>query len=383
MFRWQTSLGVVIGLVAGFTILALTGGVAKTRPPSGPILSECDGHLSELVVHYEPSAKEMVATVYREFLGALDADVTVHVVCPDRPAFEDFVSMLQGVKCRLNPIIVKHPITTWSRDRWVALTPPASPPGVTTIWRPRGECAEEIWPARAGDERVGQDIAAALSPAMQARRSELYFDGGDFLADGENVFVTPRVLQRNIQHTVRSREDFVSILSNELKRRVILLDESPDHHAGMFMASVGGNTMLVGDPRLGRGLIPVEFREENGLATNNFMNLPGGPDSTPTTQHLFDAVADQCAAAGYKVVRIPVVPARDGRTYLTYVNVLMDQAGDRRIVYLPFYQGAEALNSAAREVWLKLGFEVRPVDCTAVYRNFGCLHCLVNVLKRS
>jgi hypothetical protein len=230
---------------------------------------------------------------------------------------------------------------------------------------------------------VGYDIAAALGSSVLAQRSGLYFDGGDFLADSENVFVVPRVLQRNIQHTVESREEFVSRVASQLKRRVILLDESPDHHAGMFMASVGGNTMLVGDPRLGQELLPNELQNGSGGATREFLQLPGGPDFTAATQRLFDAVADQCAAAGYKVVRIPIVPARDGRTYLTYVNVLLDRSGDRRIVYLPVYQGAETLNAAAREVWESLGFQVRPVDCTATYCHFGCLHCLVNVLKRS
>jgi hypothetical protein len=86
--------------------------------------------------------------------------------------------------------------------------------------------------------------------------------------------------------------------------------------------------------------------------------------------------------AGYKVIRIPVVPACDGRTYLTYVNVLLDQQGSRHIVYLPYYRGAEALNVAGRKVWEELGYEIRPVDCTSAYRHFGCLHCLVNVVRR-
>jgi hypothetical protein len=111
--------------------------------------------------------------------------------------------------------------------------------------------------------------------------------------------------------------------------------------------------------------------------------LPGGPDFSAETQHLFDAVATQCKAAGYAVVRIPVVPARDGRTYLTFVNVLLDRQGSRRIVYLPFYRGVEPLNAAARAVWRNLGYEVRSIDCTSVYRHFGCLHCLVNVLRRA
>jgi hypothetical protein len=382
MFRWQTALGAAIGLMVGFAVLALTGSAPNQTTATGPILSECDGRMRELVVHYEPSAREVVAAVYRDFLGALDPDVTVHIVCPDHAAFEDFLLLAAHLRCRISPIFTHHPITTWSRDRWLLLTPP-SPAGATTIWSPRGETAEEIWPARAGDERVGQDIAAALGLPVRAVRSGLYFDGGDFLSDNDNVFVAPRVLQRNLQHTVGNRVEFLSTLASQVKRRVILLDEAPDHHAGMFMASVGGHIMLVGDPKLGRSLLPAQFQAENRAGSEEFMNLPGGPDFTAATQHLFDAVAEQCAATGYRVVRIPVVPAHDGRTYLTYVNVLLDRAGDRRIVYLPFYRGAEALNTAARAVWEKLGFEVRLVDCTATYRHFGCLHCLVNVLKRS
>ena len=122
MFRWQTMVGVIIGLVAGGAILALTGGPGRGPLPSGPILSECDGHLRELVLHYEPSAKEIVAPVYRDFLGALDSDVGVHIVCPDRAAFDDFVATVGPVQCRVSPILVGHPITTWSRDRWVALS---------------------------------------------------------------------------------------------------------------------------------------------------------------------------------------------------------------------------------------------------------------------
>ena len=382
MLRWQTIVGVIIGLVAASGILALTGGQERAPLQSGPILSECDGHLRELVLHYVPSAKEIVAPVYRDFLRALDSDVGVHIVCPDRAAFEDFVATIGPVKCRVSPIITRHPITTWSRDRWVALAP-AVPGGATTLWSPRGEAGDEIWPARAGDARVGRDIAAALAPAVLARRSSLYFDGGDFLADGDTVFVMPRVLQRNLQQTVCSREEFLGLFSRELKRRVILLDEAPDHHAGMFMASVGGKTMLIGDPSLAREFISADMARDSQTATNEFMGLPGGPDFTPQTQHLFDAVARQCEAAGYRVVRIPVAPARDGRTYLTYVNVLLDQQGSRRLVYLPFYRGVESLNAAARKVWQSLGYEIRPVDCTSAYRHFGCLHCLVNVLYRS
>ena len=374
MFRWQTGIGVAIGLAAGLALLTLLGGSGGRRPrPAGPILTECDGHFRALVIHYEPAAKEIVSAAHRDFLGALADDITVYVVCPSRAAFEELVSILGQVQCRLSPIVVRHSMTTWSRDRWVALAP-VSPHRPTTLWSPRAEAGEELWPARAGDQRVGNDLARVLAPAVVSRRSQLYFDGGDFLADPENVFVIPRVLSRNLQQTVRSRDELLLLLRNEFKKRVILLDESPDHHAGMFMASVGRRTMLVGDPSLGRPF----WSEDSG----QFLGLPGGSDFSPATQHLFDAVAAQGTAEGYNVTRIPVILSPDGRTYLTYLNVLLDYEGGQSVVYMPVYRGAESLNAAARGVWEHLGFEVRPVDCTDAFRHFGCLHCLVNVLSR-
>jgi 8-oxo-dGTP pyrophosphatase MutT (NUDIX family) len=375
MLRWQTLLGVLIGLLAGGAILGFGSGGVRKPPPSGPVLSESDGHLSELVIQYEPRSRQIVAAAYRDFLGALEADVTVQVVCPSRAAFVELSAAVGPVKCRLCPILVNHPMTTWSRDRWLALAP-ATATAPITLLTPHREEGDSIWPQRAGDERVGMDIAAALAPDVSTRRSDLYFDGGDFLVDTHNVFVMPRILAHNVQHTVYHREELLGVLAADLKRHVILLDEAPDHHAGMYVASVGGKTMVVGDPSLGSKFVPVG-------STNGFMNLPGGPDFSTTTQHLFDAVARQCAAVGYRVVRVPTIPAHDGKTYLTYVNVILDQQGERRIVYLPYYRGAEALNAAARAVWEELGYEIRPVDCTDTFRQFGCLHCLVNVLKRA
>ena len=109
---------------------------------------------------------------------------------------------------------------------------------------------------------------------------------------------------------------------------------------------------------------------------------PDGPDFSESTVARFDAVARQCEAAGYRVERIPIVPGRNGRTYVTYLNVLLDQRDGRRTVYLPTFSHAEVVNRAAEQVWTDLGYEVRPVNCDACYTHFGSLRCLVNVLRR-
>ena len=171
----------------------------------------------------------------------------------------------------------------------------------------------------------------------------------------------------------KSREELEKVLSDELGRKIILLEQSPEHHAGMFMMVTGNRTVVVADPELGRNLIPAAEIPE----------LPGGADFSQATQGLYDAVAKQVAAAGYRVVRIPQIPAADGKTFLTYLNVIIDCQKGKRIVYMPEYRGVEKMNQAARKVWEGLGYEVRPIDCTNVFRQFGTLHCLVNVVERS
>jgi hypothetical protein len=312
--------------------------------------------------------------VYRDFLKWLEPDVTVDVVTPDQAAFEELKAAAGSIRCTLRPILVHHAMTTWSRDRWLALGP--SPGGASvTLWSPRGESVAELWPDRAGDEQIGADLAKQLGSGVRSRRSSLNFEGGDFLADNDTVFIMPRVLKRNIQHTVKDSAEMLEILSRELQRRVVLLDEAPDHHAGMYMASIGDHVMLVGDPSLGRTYFPISRAEAESL-------LPGGGDFSSETQYQFDAVARQSESSGYRVIRMPVVPAPDGRTFLTYVNSIIDQQGAQRIVYLPFYRGADALNAAARKIWEDAGYIVRPVDCTSAYRYYGALHCLVNILRR-
>jgi hypothetical protein len=185
------------------------------------------------------------------------------------------------------------------------------------------------------------------------------------------------VLRRNLQQTVRTPQELIEQLSAILQRKIVLLREAPDHHAGMYMMALGNRTVLVGDPAAAQGLLPE-------LAQGRAAELcpDGGPDFSPATIARFDAVARQCQAAGYRVVRIPIVPGRDGRTYLTYLNAILDKRAGRRIVYMPVFACADALNHAAEQVWTSLGYEVRPVNCDACYPHFGSLRCLVNVLRR-
>ncbi len=344
--------------------------------PTGPLVSECDGAIRRLAIHYTEEADPDVYPTYRDFLRQLPAGVEVCVVCPSAAAFDTLAGKIGPIQCRLTPVIVNHPITSWARDRWLPLGPVQG--GPTTLLCPRAEDGAAVWPDRAGDQRVADDLAAALKPGVQAKRSGLFFDGGDFDADRETVFVRPSILLRNVQRTAATREELIAEVEAQLQKKVVLLDGAPDHHVGMYLMPVGDRTVLVGDPRLGREALARSSQESAAVAAF----LPGGPDFTEATAARFDAVAEACRKAGYRVVRVPVVPGADGRTYLTYTNAILDVRDRRRTVYMPSYTFAAGLNQAATAAWADLGYQVRPVECDGSVRNFGALHCLVNVMQR-
>jgi hypothetical protein len=199
------------------------------------VLSDAEGEIRDLVVQYVPEAASIAGEAYRDFLRQLPADRTVHVLCPDAAAFDDFREKVGAVGCRLDPVF-----------------------------------------------------------------------------------------------------------------------------AGMYMMLVGNRAALVGEPVPG----PIPGAE--------------APDPEP-----FDAVASRLEEEGYRVERIPVVPGGDGRTWFTSVNVIIDEEGGRKVVYMPTYAEAPELCDRAEKVWRGLGFEVRRVDCSRTYRSFGSLRCLVSVLRRS
>ena len=247
MRQWPKILGLVLGLLVAALVVDRAGRHRLAiNPPSGEAVGDIGGALRRLAIQFVHGA-DFAIPVYRDFLPALSDEVVVYVLCPDQASYDELLGQLPTLRCRLVPVLTGHAMTTWSRDRWVALQ--GQP---ITLVCPRREAGADAWPERAGDELVAFDLKNAMGMAGRAQRSELYFDGGDFLVDERCVFVTPAVLRRNLQHTVQSESELIDRLTANLKRRIILLREAPEHHAAMFMMAVGDQTMLVADPSLAR-----------------------------------------------------------------------------------------------------------------------------------
>jgi hypothetical protein len=360
---WPRAIGILVGLSATAVLLIWSRQPTAYRTP-GPIYPDCGGAIRQIAIQYTSKAN-FAAEVYGRFLPLLPAGVEAVVACPAEADFADLKAKLPPLSCRLRPVFTGHPQTAWAHDRWI---PQRRPDGQVLLVAPREEDAADIWPTRKGDEAIAFDLAKALGPVVQAKRSSLYFDGGDFTCDDITAFVASPVKLRNLQRTVANEQELLDGLARLTSQRVVLLQDGPQHHAGMFMMTAGNRTVLVGDPSLAKDLPQGP--------------IPDGADYFPQTQAMFDSVAQQVAAEGYRVVRIPLVPSTNGKSYITALNAVLDRVDGRPVIYMPVFQGWDAFNAATTAVWQQVGYEVKPVDCTPVCPLFGGLRCLVNILQR-
>jgi hypothetical protein len=373
----RTLLGLVLG--AG-CVLALVWAHGRYAPPAGRTLApvglhvrEDGGALRAVVIHYAPDAASLAQQTYRDLLRALPADVAVHVACATETDCAAFRQSLAAAGVphleRLRPVIVGVEITTWSRDRFAAKAL-AVPGHLEVLVPPRAETPFE---PRAGDGVVPFAVARALR--APARTATFAFEGGDLASTATHLFADVNLLGRNEGRGPATRAELVAALRAEFRQEVVLLGEQPgdvpQHHIMMYVAPLGGRRVLVGDVAAGLRLLDAD---PAARAT-----VPA--DRTPATAARFETAARALAAAGFEVARAPVVVLEGGGSYVTYTNALFATEGGRAVVYLPTYALA-GLDRAATAQYRKLGYEVRPVDVSAIYRQNGSLGCLVNVVER-
>ncbi len=338
----NTARSIAKGFLAALALHALVAWVPPVTRPE-PALDEGAGRVREVLLHYEPSAS-FVHRTYADFLASLPGDVKVYVAVEKAEHAAEFERAFGRTA---TPIVVGRPITTWSRDRFVAradgsvVVPPEAHGGTQ---------------ARLNDAFV--PIAFAALDGRELGSAPFRFDGGDFLAASGRLIASSVWARRNSEWTVA---ELVSSAERVFGQPIVYLPSAPEHHVGMAIAPVGKDHVLVGDARWGARLSPEE----------------SDADRSEETAALFDACASALHDAGFRVDRIPVLPTKTRYVWLTYTNGIHEDG----VVYMPTY-GRTALDAAATDVYRKLGFEVRPVDASQVYVNGGTLHCLVHVVRR-
>ena len=355
--------GTVAGALVSVLVvmaLGLLGSSADSRHRLVP--EDASGHLRRIAIHYVPAMDRRVLPVWRELFAKLPAEVEVAVAVERPQDYARFAARMReaGVALeRFQQVVVGRQLTTWSRDRMAALEGDRvlAPPRVAAGTGPR-----------AGDWEAPFAIARDVYHAQPAI-AELVFEGGDLAASRSFVFADANLIGRNLGRGDATRAHLEGVLGRTFSQEVIWLGDArgdvPEHHIMMYMVPLDDRRALVGDVRLGQKLAP-------GVTADPAIEAHAAR---------FDRVAAQLAARGFAVSRIPVVVLPGAGSYVTYTNALFDRDVFGPIVYLPTYR-IPALDRAATESYMALGYRVVPIDVSTVYTLNGSLGCLVNVMAR-
>lgn len=93
----------------------------------------------------------------------------------------------------------------------------------------------------------------------------------------------------------------------------------------------------------------------------------------------FDEVAKTLEAEGYKVERVPYLAhsSMESLPNITYNNSLIDGHN----IFIPNFNIPE-LDETANSIYRKYGYNVIPIDMTAISTSRGAINCMTKVLER-
>lgn len=344
--------GIAAG-VAASALIALLVGATSTQPRAALVPEDASGRLQRIAIHYTPAMDDQAMPVWKQLFLALPDDVQVEVAVPSQRDYDRFIRGV-GAARRFHPVIVGHPITTWSRDRMAALDDGhvLAPPRVGT---PSGE--------RAGDWDV--PFAIAKAHGDRPRLSDVVFEGGDLAASAHRIFADANLVTHNLGRGDATPAHLKASLEHTFRQELIWLGDAvgdvPEHHIMMYMVPLDDTHALVGDVRMGMGSRAAHDATDHAAQ--------------------FERVAKELEAHGIAVTRIPVVVLPGAGSYVTYTNALFDRRDGKKVVYLPTYR-EPVLDAQARAIYERLGYAVVPIDVSSIYTLNGSLGCLVNVLAR-
>lgn len=372
-------MAVALGAIAAAACLVVAAAAGLTPGRAAPtarvVAEDASAPLTRIAIHYAPAADDVALPVWRQLFAALPARVEVAVAVARAADFARFQALMSdaGVDlARFRAVVVGHELTTWSRDRFAALTEPDGRGGV--LAPPRIEVGAA---GRAGDMAAPDALARAMG-SRPARRTPFVFEGGDFAASAHTLFVGAELLVRSRGRGAFDRATVDRALRREIAGEIVWLGDAPGdvprHHVMMYMVPLDDRTVLVGDPAAGAALA----RRDPAAAALTLDADQAGH------QRRFDHVAALLAARGLRVLRVPVLVLADAGSYVTYTNALFDREPGphgRPIVYLPTYR-LPSLDAAAAAQYRSLGYLVHPIDVSSIYQLNGSLGCLVNVMAR-
>lgn len=218
----------------------------------------------------------------------------------------------------------------------------------------------------------------ANHPGILVRRSTLDFEGGNIVANGRHVLISPDTIQDNVKRLNLTQEQVVQRFQQEFGREVIVASPEPDFHIDMGLNFLDDHTVMVASPRLAERLL--ENQPHPGIEDRELQTMRDQTKDKDLARK-YDELAEMLQGKGYRVLRMPNLAGRAlSSPYMTYQNVLIENYQGVKRVYMPVY-GVPATDNAAREAYQREGFEVIEIPAARLSTRLGGgIRCAVGEL---
>lgn len=345
------------------------------------VVPDTSGTIAEVLIHYDADLEDELEPVYRDLFAALPKDVRILVVCPSKRAAEVFIEtwsdMLWGRDVHV--INAALPVSIWARDRLIARQP-EDLSGQADGFLPVDNPAYEV---EKRNDLLALEMLEQVHFIPTELDSLLHLEGGNVVSNRKHVFFGINGLRDNegLPGVVLDKE-----LAEILGRDYIVVEDRegsvPWLHVDMYLTPISDDLVLVANPQMADELLfrPEEDSDKCDLG-RDWCSDETSCSSEPQLQSQFDDVASLVRGHGYHVRRLPALVNSTDQWMVTYNNVIMDERGVQRVVYLPVYD-IPSLDRVAVAIYRSLGFDVRTIDVSRVYEDGGAIRCLVNVTRR-
>lgn len=271
-------------------------------------------------------------------------------------------------------------MSMWTRDGAVVLTRPSDGQEIVLLpssFRDDGQVDRYL--NRVILNGTGAAPASlANHEGILVRRSTLDFEGGNVVANGRHVLISPATIADNVKRLNLPEAEVVQRFEAEFGREVIVASPEPDFHIDMGLGFLDDHTVTVASPRLAEGLL--EGQPHPGITDSELTTMREQTRDKDLARK-YDELATMLQGRGYRVIRMPNLAGRAlSSPYMTYQNVLIENYGTTKRVYMPVY-GVPATDRAAADAYRAEGFEVIEIPAARFSTRLGGgIRCAVGEL---
>jgi len=352
------------------------------------ILSDNQGKIQHIVFQIPESKNNYFWSVslnyFQLILQELDSKAKVTIITDSQRYSERLSEMIKNEWNIRNPIRMlvipesEEKLSPWGQDGYVVV-------------KNKGRGITLVAPVSKRHSTVLKTLSETY-PYMTSVISDMDFDGGNIVSNDRYVFTGYSLIEENNKLGLDEQE-IIQRLEKMFGKEVIVIGDknhrAPFAHIDMYLTPIGERTLLLGDSKLAVYLL---LKADNSSITDS--PILKKQIELNLSEDIFEAlerVKDKLESQGFQVIRVPYL----GVTYstqilhgqwacfITYNNVLIEEKGNEKVVYLPIY-GIESLDKKAIEIYESLGFKVKEVEVGLGITKFGgSIRCLSKIIERN